>query len=81
MKPLTRLGDSTDHGGVVITAASPDLIEGKPIFRVGDTVTCPIDGHGTTVITTGDPTTLINGGDKGKGDRLLCTRDAKKALL
>lgn len=61
MKPFIRLGDSTDHGGMVVSASSTDLVYGKPIARVGDTVTCPIPGHGPTVISTGDPTTVING--------------------
>ena len=70
MKPFISLGDSTDHGGVVITASSPDLVGGKPIARVGDFVTCPIDGHGTTVIVTGDPTTLIDGKAAARQDDL-----------
>lgn len=83
MKPLIRLGDSTDHGGVVVSASSTDLVDGKPIACVGDTVTCPIKGHGSTVITTGDPTTVINGkaaareGDQcGCGARLLASQGA-----
>ena len=73
MKPFIRLGDATDHGGVVISASSPNLIYGKPVARVGDTVTCPIDGHGPTVIVIGDPTTLIDGKPVARhGDLCAC---------
>ena len=73
MKPFIRLGDSTDHGGVVITASSPHLIYDKPVARVGDTVTCPIDGHGTNVIVTGDLTTVIDGQPVARhGDLCAC---------
>lgn len=73
MRPFIRLGDSTDHGGLVITASTPDLIEGRPIARVGDTVTCPIDGHGPTVIITGDAGTLIGGQPAARaGDLCAC---------
>ena len=73
MRPFIRLGDATDHGGVVITASSPHLIYGKPVARVGDTVTCPINGHGPTVIVTGDPTTVIDGKPVARqGDLCAC---------
>jgi uncharacterized Zn-binding protein involved in type VI secretion len=73
LRPFIRLGDSTDHGGIVVSASAPDLIEGKPIARVGDTVTCPIPGHGSTVIVTGDPGTIIAGQPAARhGDQCAC---------
>lgn len=73
MRPFIRLGDATDHGGVVITASSPNLILGKPIARVGDSVTCPIPGHGTNVIVTGDPKTIVAGQVAARhGDLCAC---------
>ena len=46
MKNFIVLGDSTTHGGTVITAwgrdsAQPTTIDGIPIACVGDKVTCP----------------------------------------
>jgi uncharacterized Zn-binding protein involved in type VI secretion len=35
------LGDRTSHGGVVITGDPTWTIDGQPVARVGDKVTCP----------------------------------------
>lgn len=40
-RPFIVMGDSTSHGGRVITADQTFLLEGKPLARVGDMVTCP----------------------------------------
>ena len=53
--PVARLGDHSDHGGVIITSASKTTCEGKLVARVGDQHSCPIPGHGVTLITTGSP--------------------------
>ena len=60
-KPIIRLGDPTTHGGVVVSASADTLAQGKPVARVGDSVTCPIPGHGGGVIVEGDSTTLLDG--------------------
>jgi uncharacterized Zn-binding protein involved in type VI secretion len=60
-RPFIVLGDQTDHGGVVIEVSQMSDTHGKGIARVGDKVTCPRPGHGTTVIVTGDPTMIIDG--------------------
>ena len=60
-KPIIRLGDPTTHGGVVVSASADTLAHGKPVARVGDSVTCPIHGHGGCVIVEGDPTLLLDG--------------------
>lgn len=36
------LGDTTSHGGVVISGSPTTTVEGRPIARVGDLVTCPL---------------------------------------
>jgi type VI secretion system secreted protein VgrG len=36
------LGDTTSHGGVVISGSPTTTVEGRPIARVGDMVTCPL---------------------------------------
>ena len=62
-KPLILIGDKTSHGGVVIGATMVSKTGEKPIARVGDKATCPIKGHGGTVIIVGpgDPTLIIDG--------------------
>lgn len=73
MKPFIRIGDSTDHGGIVTGGSSTDLADQKSIACVGDAVTCPIPGHGPTVITAGDSTVLINGRAAAReGDSCAC---------
>jgi uncharacterized Zn-binding protein involved in type VI secretion len=59
--PVVRLGDFTSHGGQVITASTTHTIGGIGIARVGDKVTCPLPGHGMSVIVAGVPTYLIGG--------------------
>jgi len=61
MPAMIVLGDKTDHGGEVIEASGVTDTHGKGIARVGDKVYCPKKGHGTTVITTGDNTMIIDG--------------------
>lgn len=73
-RPFIVVGDSTDHGGKVIQGSSASLLNGKPIARVGDQVTCPKKGHGnTTVIATGDETVIIDGQAAARhGDKTAC---------
>ena len=46
-KPFIVVGDNTDHGGVVIQGTSGSDVNGTPIARVGDQVTCPKRGRGS----------------------------------
>ncbi len=61
MPRVIRLGDSTSHGGKVISAAGNFKIMGIQVARLGDACTCPINGHTNCVIAEGDPTHRING--------------------
>lgn len=36
------VGDTTSHGGVVVSGSPTTLIEGRPIARIGDMVSCPL---------------------------------------
>lgn len=38
---IARLGDKSDHGGVIITADPVTLINGIPAARIGDLHACP----------------------------------------
>lgn len=53
MPLIVRLGDTSSHGGVVISSASKWQCEGALIARKGDLHYCPIPGHGVTQIMTG----------------------------
>jgi len=58
---LARLGDTSSHGGTIISGATRTFINGKPAARKGDLHSCPIDGHGVTPITTGSASVMIEG--------------------
>ena len=51
--PVARRGDTSSHGGSIITSASNTSCEGKLVARVGDILSCPL--HGPNPITTGSP--------------------------
>jgi uncharacterized Zn-binding protein involved in type VI secretion len=52
-QPVARLGDTSDHGGVIISSGSKYRCDGILVARVGDLHSCPIPGHGITAINTG----------------------------
>lgn len=58
----------------MIAGSPATTIDGKPVARVGDKVTCPQRGHGgTTVIVTGDPTCIVDGQPVARhGDKTAC---------
>ena len=61
MPKVIRLGDSTSHGGEVVSATSHILVQGKPVARLGDKCTCPKRGHNNCVIVEGDSNWLVEG--------------------
>ncbi|WP_176058493.1 PAAR domain-containing protein [Paraburkholderia sp. BCC1876] len=61
MKNVVRVGDPTSHGGEVTSGASRFMVDGLPVARVGDTCTCPKDGHDDCTIAEGDPNFVIEG--------------------
>ena len=69
MTAVARLGDTSDHGGTIISASSNVNANGKGVARQGDMHTCPIKDHGTT------PLTAIT--TKTKNGQLLITVGAK----
>lgn len=73
-QPFIVLGDATNHGGKVILGSPYSDVDGKPIARVGDKVTCPQKGHGgVTTIVSGDPNCLIDGQPAARhGDKTAC---------
>jgi len=53
MPRIVRLGDTSSHGGTVISSGSKWQCEGALIARKGDLHSCPIPGHGVTAIVSG----------------------------
>ena len=39
--PISRIGDTSDHGGTIITGSTGFDIAGVPVARVGDILACP----------------------------------------
>ena len=37
-----RLGDTTDHGGAVVTGSMTMKLRGRPVARKGDELICPL---------------------------------------
>lgn len=59
--PQARLGDTSSHGGTIVTGAQRTLVDGKPAARMGDLHVCPIPFHGVTRIVRGAGSTLVEG--------------------
>ncbi len=59
MRGVIRVGDSTSHGGQVLTGAEHSRVMGKPVARVGDKCSCPMPGHQDCKIVEGDPNVRI----------------------
>lgn len=71
-RPVIVIGDSTSHGGTVISGDAVATVQGKPIARIGDQVTCPRCDC-TTSIATGDDTTILHGQPVARhGDKTAC---------
>jgi uncharacterized Zn-binding protein involved in type VI secretion len=65
-RKIIVVGDTSDHGAVVISGSPNDSIDGKPIARLGDKVDCPQkypDGrpHGVNPIIEGEPGYTVDG--------------------
>jgi uncharacterized Zn-binding protein involved in type VI secretion len=71
MPLIIRLGDTSTHGGAMVTSARKSMAEGKLICRVGDTLNCPI--HGPNPVVEGSPNSLCEGPKVARqGDHTAC---------
>lgn len=61
MKGIIRIGDKNTGGGSVLSGSSKMKFSSTGVARQGDPVSCPIKGHGPTVIAEGHPTFKDNG--------------------
>ncbi len=76
-KRVICLGDPTDHGGTVISAAQEKTtVNGRPVVTEGDLVYCP-QCKGTFPITEGSPVIRF----KGKGGVYEGMKTACGAIL
>jgi len=66
--PVVRLGDQSNHGGVMITAGSQHVAGGIEVCVVGSLHSCPIPNHGVTPIVTGSPAFKSGGQLVARGD-------------
>jgi uncharacterized Zn-binding protein involved in type VI secretion len=71
-KEVIVLGDTTTHGGKVITGSENHTYMGIPVARVGDMVQCP-KCKGTYPIIEGAPRTFDHGKQIARhGDKVAC---------
>lgn len=62
MKNVIRQNDPTSHGGAVTGASATEfVVDGLPVARKGDPVSCPLPGHSGCVIVEGNPEFLVDG--------------------
>ena len=55
------MGDSTSHGGKVITGAKHSQVMGHAVACIGDPCSCPMSGHHDCVIVEVAPNVKIDG--------------------
>ena len=55
MLQVIRKGDKTSHGSSVLSASETMKFGGIGVARKGDKVSCPVLGHGLTIIVEGNP--------------------------
>lgn len=61
MKGIIRINDKTTGGGAVLSGSPAMVFSGLDVARQGDPVSCPLPGHGRTVIAEGHPAFRDNG--------------------
>lgn len=61
MKGIVRIGDKTTHGGQVLSGSRTMKFQGVGVARLGDAVSCPIEGHSPSYIAEGHPIMKDNG--------------------
>jgi uncharacterized Zn-binding protein involved in type VI secretion len=62
MRKVIRLGDTTTHGGKVISTSAPHFkVDGTPVACIGDACTCFLPGHTGCTIASGSLRHHVNG--------------------
>ena len=71
-KKRIKKGDKTTHGDEVIRGSASDFLDGQPLARLGDLVSCPRP-HGTNKIVEASSWLTVEGGVVAcEGDRSEC---------
>jgi uncharacterized Zn-binding protein involved in type VI secretion len=70
--PVSKVGDTSDHGGAIMTGSGSFEVNGIPVARIGDMFACPIHGNNPIVSSL-----VVNAQDEGKllahvGSKTLC---------
>ena len=55
------LGDSSSHGGTIVSGSPQFTVKGRSVARMGDLHQCPMKGHGMTPIVSGSDRLLDQG--------------------
>ena len=71
MKKLAYEGDSTSHGGKILSGSDRIKVKGRRAARVGDTVSCPIHGD-NNIVEGGGSLTDAGISVSREGDRTQC---------
>ena len=61
MRGVIRVGDSTSHGGKVVSGQDGSVVLGRAVACIGDRCTCPKPGHNDCRIIEGDEKVQIDG--------------------
>lgn len=61
MRGVIRIGDALSSGGTVLSASTGMTFMGRVVACVGDTVVCPLPGHGLNEIVEGDEGSIWKG--------------------
>jgi uncharacterized Zn-binding protein involved in type VI secretion len=74
MRKVIRLGDSTSHGGKVVSCKAQHLrVKGRPVACIGDPCSCPIPGHNGCKIVQGAKRHTVSGRQIAfEGDMTSC---------
>lgn len=59
--PVSKIGDTSDHGGAIITGSSSFDLEDIPVARIGDIFACPVHGNNPIISSL-----VLNADDDGK---------------
>ena len=79
--PVSKIGDTSDHGGAIITGSSSCKINDVPVARIGDILACPIHGNNPIVSSLAvyakdDDKLLAHIGSKTQCGATISTGDA-----
>jgi uncharacterized Zn-binding protein involved in type VI secretion len=71
MPLVIRLGDTSDHGGAMVTSASKTYYNDRLACRIGDILDCPI--HGPNPVAEGSAKQVVEGSPLARqGDHTEC---------